>query len=232
MANLGIGIIGCGNIGSIVAERALGLRMKVVAFDPFLTPERAIELGVEKADLDTLLAKADFDPPQALLHWLLVGPWRGREKLVARLGSEANDPIDELVNAAHAYAMTDVPSLVGFLHWFDAGDGEALCCAALRPTFWLDGPADGALGAFPPPPPPLTILFPSWSWMKVLLSPANRDGIAPLAAILPSTPCDRPVTNRDDVSLILAISTFNARIAKYDSRAAADGNNKPHRYPS
>jgi D-3-phosphoglycerate dehydrogenase len=55
-----LGLIGCGNIGSIVAERALGLRMKVVAFDPFLTPERAIELGVEKADLDTLLAKADF----------------------------------------------------------------------------------------------------------------------------------------------------------------------------
>src|SRR3546814_6715519 len=44
-----LGLIGCGNIGSIVAERALGLRMKVVAFDPFLTPERAIELGVEKA---------------------------------------------------------------------------------------------------------------------------------------------------------------------------------------
>src|SRR3546814_15532028 len=34
--------------------------MKVVAYDPFLTPERAIELGIEKADLDTLLARADF----------------------------------------------------------------------------------------------------------------------------------------------------------------------------
>ncbi len=55
-----LGLIGAGNIGSIVATRALGLRMKVVAFDPFLTPERAIEMGVEKADLDTLLAKADF----------------------------------------------------------------------------------------------------------------------------------------------------------------------------
>jgi D-3-phosphoglycerate dehydrogenase / 2-oxoglutarate reductase len=55
-----LGLIGAGNIGSIVASRALGLRMKVVAFDPFLTPERAIEIGVEKADLDTLLAKADF----------------------------------------------------------------------------------------------------------------------------------------------------------------------------
>jgi D-3-phosphoglycerate dehydrogenase len=55
-----LGLIGAGNIGAIVAARALGLRMKVVAFDPFLTPERAIEMGVEKADLNTLLAKADF----------------------------------------------------------------------------------------------------------------------------------------------------------------------------
>ncbi|MFM5929571.1 MAG: phosphoglycerate dehydrogenase [Novosphingobium sp.] len=55
-----LGLIGAGNIGSIVAARALGLRMKVVAFDPFLTEERAIEMGVEKADLDTLLGKADF----------------------------------------------------------------------------------------------------------------------------------------------------------------------------
>ncbi|NLR72454.1 phosphoglycerate dehydrogenase [Novosphingobium sp. ERN07] len=55
-----LGLIGAGNIGSIVASRALGLKMKVVAFDPFLTPERAIEMGVEKADLETLLAKADF----------------------------------------------------------------------------------------------------------------------------------------------------------------------------
>ena len=55
-----LGLIGCGNIGSIVAERALGLRMKVVAFDPYLSPERAVDLGVEKADLDTLLSRADF----------------------------------------------------------------------------------------------------------------------------------------------------------------------------
>ena len=55
-----LGLIGAGNIGSIVASRALGLRMKVVAYDPFLTPERAVEMGVEKADLDTLLARADF----------------------------------------------------------------------------------------------------------------------------------------------------------------------------
>jgi len=55
-----LGLIGCGNIGSIVADRALGLRMKVIAYDPFLTPERAVELGVEKVELDQLLARADF----------------------------------------------------------------------------------------------------------------------------------------------------------------------------
>ncbi|MCH2456738.1 MAG: phosphoglycerate dehydrogenase [Henriciella sp.] len=54
-----LGLIGCGNIGARVAERAKGLMMKVVAYDPFLTEERAIELGVEKVDLDTLLARAD-----------------------------------------------------------------------------------------------------------------------------------------------------------------------------
>jgi D-3-phosphoglycerate dehydrogenase len=55
-----LGLIGCGNIGSIVAARALGLKMKVAAFDPFLTPERALELGVDKVELDELLKRADF----------------------------------------------------------------------------------------------------------------------------------------------------------------------------
>ena len=55
-----LGLIGAGNIGSIVADRALGLRMKVIAYDPFLTPERALDMGVEKVELDSLLARADF----------------------------------------------------------------------------------------------------------------------------------------------------------------------------
>lgn len=55
-----LGLVGAGNIGSIVASRALGLRMKVVAYDPFLTPERAVEMGVEKVDLGALLERADF----------------------------------------------------------------------------------------------------------------------------------------------------------------------------
>src|SRR6187549_54544 len=55
-----LGVIGCGNIGSIVADRAIGLKMKVIAYDPFLSPERAMELGVEKVELDQLLKRADF----------------------------------------------------------------------------------------------------------------------------------------------------------------------------
>jgi D-3-phosphoglycerate dehydrogenase len=55
-----LGIIGCGNIGSIVADRAVGLRMRVIAFDPFLSPERARDIGVEKVELDELLKRADF----------------------------------------------------------------------------------------------------------------------------------------------------------------------------
>ncbi|MEO0466166.1 MAG: phosphoglycerate dehydrogenase [Pseudomonadota bacterium] len=54
-----LGLIGCGNIGSRVAERALGLQMKVAAYDPFLTEERAVEIGVEKVELDEMLARAD-----------------------------------------------------------------------------------------------------------------------------------------------------------------------------
>ena len=55
-----LGVIGCGNIGSIAAERAIGLKMRVIAFDPFLSPERALDLGVEKVELDELFRRSDF----------------------------------------------------------------------------------------------------------------------------------------------------------------------------
>ncbi len=58
--NKTLGVIGAGNIGSIVIDRALGLRMKVLAYDPFLSEERAKAMGVTKVELDELLAKADF----------------------------------------------------------------------------------------------------------------------------------------------------------------------------
>jgi D-3-phosphoglycerate dehydrogenase len=80
-----LGLIGAGNIGSIVASRALGLKMKVVAFDPFLSPERALELGIEKVELDQLLARADF----ITLHTPLTDQTRGilsREALAKTKG--------------------------------------------------------------------------------------------------------------------------------------------------
>ncbi len=55
-----LGVIGCGNIGSIVIDRAQGLRMKVIGYDPFLSPERAKDLGIEKVELDEIFRRADF----------------------------------------------------------------------------------------------------------------------------------------------------------------------------
>ncbi len=60
LLNKTLGLIGCGNIGSIVADRAQGLKMKVIAYDPFLTPEKAKDLNIEKVTLDELLKRADF----------------------------------------------------------------------------------------------------------------------------------------------------------------------------
>ncbi len=101
-----------------------GYRPKNLRMWEHLRQKRHPDVDSAMTLLLELLRLADFDPPQALLHWLLVGPWQGRRKLVARLGGEANDPINELLNAANAYALSDTPSLQGFLRWFDAGEGE------------------------------------------------------------------------------------------------------------
>ncbi len=68
-----LGLIGCGNIGAIVADRAQGLKMRVIAFDPYLSQERAVELGVERVDLDDLLVRADI----ITLHTPLTDGTRG-----------------------------------------------------------------------------------------------------------------------------------------------------------
>jgi D-3-phosphoglycerate dehydrogenase len=73
LAGKTLGLIGCGNIGSIVADRAHGLKMKVAAYDPFLSPERAVELGVDKVELEELLERADF----ITLHTPLTDQTRG-----------------------------------------------------------------------------------------------------------------------------------------------------------
>jgi hypothetical protein len=103
---------------------ARGYRKSGVRLWTHLTHSREPATAQTVEQLLDLLRRADFEPPAQLLHWLLVGPWAARFKLVARLGREANDPIDELLNAAMAYATGQVPSLVGFLQWFDSGDGE------------------------------------------------------------------------------------------------------------
>jgi D-3-phosphoglycerate dehydrogenase len=55
-----LGLVGCGNIGSIVADRAQGMKMRVLGYDPYLSNENAKRLGIEKVDLDELLGRADF----------------------------------------------------------------------------------------------------------------------------------------------------------------------------
>ncbi|KLE32313.1 phosphoglycerate dehydrogenase [Aurantiacibacter gangjinensis] len=88
-----LGLIGAGNIGAIVASRARGLKMKVMAYDPFLTPERALEMGVEKVDLGTLLERADF----ITLHTPLTDETRN---ILSRERIEAAKPGVRIVNCA------------------------------------------------------------------------------------------------------------------------------------
>ncbi len=101
-----------------------GYRDKNIPLWDHIRRNVAHELAPTQTFLRELLSRADYDKPQSLLRWLLVGPGKGRQKLVSRLGQEANDPIDELLNAAHQYAAEHTSSLQGFIRWFDAGDGE------------------------------------------------------------------------------------------------------------
>lgn len=112
-----LGVIGCGNIGSIVASRALGLQMKVLAFDPFLTDERAVELGVEKAELEDVLKRADF----ITLHTPLTDKTRGI------IGKDALSSMKKgvyIINCARG-GLIDEPALK------DALDSDHVASAAL-----------------------------------------------------------------------------------------------------
>jgi D-3-phosphoglycerate dehydrogenase len=93
LAGKTLGLIGCGNIGSIVADRAHGLKMKVVAYDPFLSPERAVELGVDKVELEELLQRADF----ITLHTPLTEQTRG---ILSREALAKTKPGIRIVNCA------------------------------------------------------------------------------------------------------------------------------------
>jgi len=93
LSNKTLGVIGCGNIGAIVADRALGLKMRVIGYDPFLSEERAIDLGIERVSLDELLARADF----ITLHTPMTEATRGMldARALARL-----KPGARLINCA------------------------------------------------------------------------------------------------------------------------------------
>ncbi len=73
LADKTLGVLGLGRIGRQVARRALGLQMKVVAYDPFVSPERFRELGVDSATFDEVLARAEF----VTLHLPLTDDTRG-----------------------------------------------------------------------------------------------------------------------------------------------------------
>ncbi len=119
-----LGLIGAGNIGSIVASRAQGLKMKVVAYDPFLTPDRAVELGIEKVDLGTLLERADF----ITLHTPLTDDTRN---ILSRERLEQAKPGVRIVNCARG-GLVDEAALKDLL---DSGHiaGAALDVFATEP---------------------------------------------------------------------------------------------------
>ena len=84
------------------------------------------------APLRTLLARADFTTPYRYLEAILSGPMDGRRRLIERLGSEAADPIEELLNAALSFETDDHPSLQRFIDWFDRGEVEIVRDAAAQ----------------------------------------------------------------------------------------------------
>ena len=128
-----LGLIGAGNIGSIVASRALGLKMKVVAFDPFLTPDRAIDLGLEKVELDELLRRADF----ITLHTPLTDQTRG---ILSREALAKTKPGVRIINCARG-GLIDETALKEAL---DSGHvaGAALDVFATEPA--KDSPLFGS----------------------------------------------------------------------------------------
>jgi D-3-phosphoglycerate dehydrogenase len=112
-----LGLIGAGNIGSIVASRAQGLKMKVIAFDPFLTEEKASEQGIELVSLEALLARADV----ISLHTPLNDKTRG---IIGRDALTAVRPGAFLINCARG-GLVDEDALA------DALDEGRLAGAAL-----------------------------------------------------------------------------------------------------
>ena len=169
-----LGVIGAGNIGGIVCDRAKGLKMKVVAYDPFLSEEKAEKMGVEKVELDELLRRADF----ITLHVPLTDSTRnilGRENLAktkpgvriincARGGLVDEEALAEMLKSGHvAGAAFDVfsvepatenplfnlPNVVCTPHLgastTEAQENVALRVAEQMANYLLDGAVENAL---------------------------------------------------------------------------------------
>ncbi|MFL6765030.1 MAG: phosphoglycerate dehydrogenase [Sphingomicrobium sp.] len=134
LAGKTLGLIGCGNIGSIVADRAHGLKMKVLAYDPFLNAERAVELGVDKVELDELLSRADF----ITLHTPLTDQTRG---ILSREALAKTKPGVRIVNCARG-GLIDEAALK------EALDSGHLAGAALD-VFAEEPPKDNPLFGTP-----------------------------------------------------------------------------------
>ncbi len=103
---------------------AHGYRDRAVPLWEHLRRSREAVPAAAVAALTDLLRRVDYEPPQATISWMLGGPWQGRRKLTARLGAEADDPLDELINQAGRFVASHPPSLDGFVHWFDASNDD------------------------------------------------------------------------------------------------------------
>ncbi len=96
-----LGVVGAGNIGSIVASRALGLDMKVIAYDPYLSHVRAVDLGIDKVELDELLQRSDF----ITLHTPLTDATRG---IIDRAAIGRMKPGVRIINCARGGLIDEV----------------------------------------------------------------------------------------------------------------------------
>src|SRR4029453_10993542 len=114
-----LGIIGCGNVGSVVADRALGLKMKVIAYDPFLSPERALAIGVEKVELEEFFRRGGFltldtpltDKTRNIIDAKAIAMMRKGVRIIncARGGLIVEDALYEALKSGHvAGAALDV----------------------------------------------------------------------------------------------------------------------------
>lgn len=169
-----LGVIGAGNIGGIVCDRARGLKMKVIAYDPFLSEERAVEMGVEKVELEDLLGRADFitlhvpltDSTRNILSAENLAKTKKGVRIIncARGGLVDEEALAELLKSGHvAGAALDVfavepakenvlfglPNVVCTPHLgastSEAQENVALQVAEQMSNYLLDGAVENAL---------------------------------------------------------------------------------------